>query len=361
MTDLKSPWLSERELRHVMNRREIRTDSDIADFYVGQGHTVSRRAIADARNRFGIPAKTKANIIQIETDMNATSVNQERLWELAIEMQEEIRNANTARRDIHVNVCDDEPIAIAFMGDLHIGDVGTDHKALLRDVNKIVNTEGMFVTLGGDYINNFIKGGKKIKNHEVVPVETAWSMTEYLFELLKDQTLAIMLGNHDAWTDEMAEFDKLADIVNSLGVPYGKYGANVFIHFDDVEYKIRLRHKYRFESSLNLLNAVKQMYRHDQTFDIGVLHHLHQPGFEMFMQPPTGQVWAVRPGSYKVEDDYSVALGYSDAGFGQSRTFGTNNSCKFSIPVAVLWPNARKINMLPTIDEGIQFLEYARN
>lgn len=73
-----------------------------------------------------------------------------------------------------------------------------------------------------------------------------------------------------------------------------------------------------------------------------------------------GMCWAIRPGSYKVEDDYSYALGFSKSGFGMSRTFGTEKSCEYSVPVAILKPKERRIHVAPTIVDGIEYLNYAR-
>ena len=357
----EKPWLDAAILSSVFARVDVNSDDDAVDHFACDGLTVSRRAIGDARKKFGIPAPSKSKLFQVEQDQLPSKANRDEVWELVFKLQQELRKENYSTCDANIKLTSNEPIGVFFMGDLHIGDIGTDHQALLRDVKLIEQTEGLYGTFGGDYLNNFIKGGKKIKNHEVVPVEFAWMLAEDLMERLQDSLWMILLGNHDEWTDQAADIDKLGEIVRKLGVPYGKYGANVNITFPDQQrYKIRLRHKYRFESSLNLLNAVKQMYRHDEPFDIGVLHHLHQPGLEMFMQNPTGQVWAVRPGSYKVEDDFSAALGYSNNSFGKSKSFGTENSCKYSIPVAILYPGERKIQFAATIQDGIDMLSYAR-
>lgn len=364
MADTKKdkPWFDAEILTELLARENVKSDEDIAALFRADGYDVSRRAITDARNKLGLPAKSKGAFINIEKDdIDLQTVDSDRIWELVSQLQMELRKANKAKSDVYINLTSNEPVGIAMMGDLHIGDVGTDHAALIRDVKKIQATENLYVTLGGDYINNFVLGGKKIKNHEVVPVEFAWSLTEDLMTRLKDSLLMILLGNHDEWTDKAAEFDKVAEIVNRLGVPYGKHGSNLHITFPDGQsYKIRLRHKYMFNSGQNLLHSVKQMYKNDDQFDIGVLHHLHHPTFEYFQGPGRGPCWAIRPGSYKVEDDFAYSLGYTDEGFGMNRKFGTDKSCKYSVPVAILFPGERKIQVVPTIDEGIEYLSFAR-
>lgn len=356
---MEENWRDKETMVTLYSSDWIRNDTDVANFFNERGQTVSRRTITDARNELGIPAKSKASLFNVEQE--ALDKDREDLWSLVESMQNELRKDTYAKKDIVVNLTSNEPIGVFFMGDLHIGDIGTDHKALNRDIKLINQTENLFGTMGGDYINNFIKGTKKIKNHEILPVEFAWKLTKDVFERLSDSLWAILLGNHDEWTDQQAEVDYLAEMVENLGVPYGKHGTNIHINFPDQQtYKIRLRHKFRFESQINLLNSVKQMYRQDEPFDIGVLHHLHTPGYEMWMQPPTGVTYAVRPGSYKVEDDFAYALGYSSNGVGMSSKFGTDQSCRYSIPVAIMWPGERRIHMCSNIRDGISYLSFAR-
>jgi hypothetical protein len=362
MTTDDKPWYDEAKMRAVYALDKVKNDAEAAAVFQQAGYDVSRRAITDARNALGIPAKTKAEFIDIPQEaVSDAGYDRDKLWEIVTQLQTEMRKKNKSKKDVTVNLLESKPIGFFFMGDLHIGDVGTDHAALLRDVKLIQGTEGLYGTLGGDYINNFILGGKKIKNHEAVPVEFAWDLTEDIFGRLKDSLLTILLGNHDEWTDVAAEFDKVAEMVDRLGVPYGKHGTNVHVNFPDGQaYKIRLRHKYQFNSNQNLLNSVKQMYRWDEDFDIGALHHLHTPNFEMFTAQ-RGMCWALRPGSYKVEDDYSYALGFTKNGFGMSRSFGTEDSCHYSVPMAILYPGERRIQMMPSIRDGVDYLAYARD
>lgn len=361
----EKPWYDKEIMVQLYATDAIKSDEDIAEFFRLEGHDVSRRAITDARNSLSLPAKSKGAFLHIDKGHLETA-DREEIWGLVSKLQLELRKTNQAKKDVEIYLENDEPVGFFFMGDLHIGDVGTDHAALIRDVKKIQATEGLYGSLGGDYINNFILGGgKKIKNHEVIPVEFAWDLTEDLFQRLRESLWMILLGNHDEWTDKAAEFDKVAEMVNRIGVPYGKHGSNIHINFPGTKenpgqrYKIRLRHKYSFNSNQNLLNSVKQMYRFDEDFDIGALHHLHHPTYEAF-HAQRGLCWAIRPGSYKVEDDFAYSLGYSKDGFGMNQKFGTEASCKYSVPVAILYPGERKIQVVPTIDEGIEYLSFAR-
>ena len=40
--------------------------------------------------------------------------------------------------------------------------------------------------------------------------------------------------------------------------------------------------------------------------------------------------------------------------------FGTEASCKYSVPVAIMYPGERKIQVVPNIDDGIDYLSYAK-
>lgn len=64
----RKPWQEPTLLKAVLDQDEIKNDEDVAQYYRALGYSVSRRAITDARNAAGIPAKTKANVYDVELE-----------------------------------------------------------------------------------------------------------------------------------------------------------------------------------------------------------------------------------------------------------------------------------------------------
>jgi uncharacterized protein YprB with RNaseH-like and TPR domain len=61
------PWYDADKLNELLAKPSITCDDDVAEYFRARGHTVSRRAVTDARNSLGIPAKSKsAPVFEIE-------------------------------------------------------------------------------------------------------------------------------------------------------------------------------------------------------------------------------------------------------------------------------------------------------
>lgn len=57
---IDKPWYDIELMGSILSMDSIKSDEDVAAYFQSMGHSVSRRAITDARNSLGIPAKTKS-------------------------------------------------------------------------------------------------------------------------------------------------------------------------------------------------------------------------------------------------------------------------------------------------------------
>jgi hypothetical protein len=64
----EKPWYNLEVMLGLYDKEEITSDEDAAEWFVNNGFAVSRRAITDARNALGIPAKTKAAVYEVDLD-----------------------------------------------------------------------------------------------------------------------------------------------------------------------------------------------------------------------------------------------------------------------------------------------------
>ena len=170
----------------------------------------------------------------------------------------------------------------------------------------------MYAILGGDGIENFIKILPAVINQQSSPAQQV-KMYVYYVNLFLDKILGMVGGNHEWRTKKVAGIDLLKQLFP--GIVYDPHELKFLIYVGDIEYRIMVRHLYRYNSSMNLTHTVKRLWeKGDFDFDVGVVCHHHIPDMESFMAHGQSK-WAIRPGSYKIADPYSREKGYHNAGF----------------------------------------------
>lgn len=346
-TEANKPWNDKEVLEGLFKQPSITSDTVAATYLTAQGYTVSRRTIADARQKFGIPAASKKSIVLPDMDWEDDDMDIEQVWEKLIEMQEIMAHTRRDKPDVHFTVATDEPVAIAFIGDIHMGDVGTDHKQLLKDVDTIKNTENLFLVCGGDYINNFIKTNRNYNPYEVVQPRMQWRLVEWFFKELEDSIAVVATGNHDAWTEELTQYDGLYAIVKNLNFAYAKHGGNLHLHLPGHTYKIRFKHNTRGGAGANPTASVKTMLRMDEDADVGALFDTHVPAVEEFIHEGLWRV-AIRSGTYKTNDHWAKQMGF-------------DGDAKVAVPVVVFHPRKRFFMIAHNLEQGTHLLEWARD
>ncbi len=207
----------------------------------------------------------------------------------------------------------DEPvIAVAFCSDQHIAP-GTpvDFTRMRQDAELIQRTPGLYCILGGDGVDNHIairQAGLAARSQP----SDQWKLFRYYVGIMAEKVICLISGNHEAWTDQMAGLDVLADIARSQRLCYSPDEARVSVKLGKQEYKLAVRHKYRFNSSDNMGHTVKKWFSMGpEPFDIGAVCHHHEPSVEAFIRHGQPR-WACRPGSYQITSAYAAAGGFND-------------------------------------------------
>jgi len=247
----------------------------------------------------------------------------------------------------------DKPIAVSFVSDQHI-DVGgpTDLSQMMADAELIQQTPGMYCVLGGDGVNNHIKHRSAMANSKSAPGEE-WRVYNHYLSVLGLKILGIISGNHDAWSYDFAGIDMVFELAKKQKVHYAPDEMVLTVELvDDSEsegqpYVIKIRHKYRYSSSLNLLHTVKRLFdQGSDPFDVGVVCHQHEGAMETFKRHGLTR-YAFRPGSYQVSSDFTSAMGFNL----------TSPTC----PTVVLWPEYRKIVPFEDVRDAAGFLGWLRS
>jgi hypothetical protein len=122
------------------------------------------------------------------------------------------------------------------------------------------------------------------------------------------------------------------------------HGGDLFVIVGSQKYHFKLRHKYKFESSLNVENSMRRIMEMQGECDVAGAAHLHNPYYmeRHFM----GEFRVMcRSGSYKIWDEFGQKLaGYKG---------------KPGIPTMILFPDRRHIIPL-MLDDAIRVLKALR-
>ncbi len=226
-----------------------------------------------------------------------------------------VSNIRKAQKRGKFNVSfDSGPIAISVISDQHIApNTACDFVRMKEDAELIRNTPGFYAVFGGDGVDNHIKHRSAMIGSRTNPDEQ-WRLFDYYLQLFGDKILAVISGNHDAWTAQIGGVDYLSKLAEKNKICYAPAEARLNINVAGQEYKMVVRHQTgRFNSSLNQTHAVKRFYEYgEEIFDIGVIGHHHEAAVEMFIRHGLKR-YAARPGSYQITSPYSHQYGFANA------------------------------------------------
>jgi hypothetical protein len=156
-----------------------------------------------------------------------------------------------------------------------------------------------------------------------------WQLYDYYLSIFASKIIALISGNHDNFTDQMAGLDMVAWISKQRRLCYAPDEARIDLTVGKVLYRLAVRHQYRFNSSLNLLHTVKRWWAHGEAeFDIGTICHHHESAVESFTFHGLER-WGCRPGAYQITSAYSRQYGFN----------ATEPKC----PSFILYPDERRI------------------
>jgi hypothetical protein len=78
------------------------------------------------------------------------------VWESILDFQNVLEEKSIEQTEVKIRINTNKWIGIAFQGDLHIGNMATDYKAMLIHRDMIAKTDNLYVVLNGDYCDNYI-------------------------------------------------------------------------------------------------------------------------------------------------------------------------------------------------------------
>lgn len=218
-------------------------------------------------------------------------------------------DAAEARKLVKVTVRLTGPIGLAFVGDPHVDDDGTDIDLLERHVALFQQHEALLPLGIGDYSNNWVGRLARLYGQQSLSAAEAWVLVEWLVKSVK--WLALVSGNHDAWS---GEGDPVKWMSKAAKVNYESNGIRLGLNLPSKRViRVNARHDFRGRSQWNTTHGISkaaQMGWRDHVLTAG---HTHVSGWTYTRDPMSGLIsHCLRIGSYKRLDRFADERGLPD-------------------------------------------------
>jgi hypothetical protein len=281
-------------------------------------------------------------------DMRLKDKDYSSVWSSILDFQEVLEDKSIEQTEAHLNIKTKKWVGIAFVGDLHIGNMACDYKTMLQHRDLIAKTDNLYVALNGDYCDNYLPSSHAAGMFEALfPPAVQKNLAKDYIESIKDKVLALISGCHDIFSTRASDFDLTEYLAKHSRAVYLGNGGTLYLTVGKVTYKIMMRHKYKYNSAENPTSTVKKMFEKLGGFDLGVVSHNHIAAIEESIK--TGLDGSlkrlfIRAGTYKVHDRYGKQQGFEKGMIGA--------------PVAILNPSTREMKGFQDLQEGISYLSY---
>jgi hypothetical protein len=303
----------------------------------GLSMAIARRIVSELRVKLGVQPNAK---FQRSDAKQVAEADLSMVYERAIREAAKLRLSQD-RRIRWSPSAKTKPVGIAVLADVHAGCDGVDYDAMDRDIDLILNTPGLYCIVGGDVIDNHIRHMAAVIAAGMSPANQ-WQWLARILAKLGPKIIAIVGGNHEAWTVAVSGYDPLKPLADKLTTPYREHEAIVDVSLAKVSYTICVRHKYRFNSTMNPGHSVKRLWEFGPVdWDVGVLCHNHEAVVEPFTRHGRRR-WGMRPGTYQILSGYADAQGY-------------HNAMPIT-PAVILMPNQRALHAFDGVDWAAKML-----
>jgi hypothetical protein len=219
----------------------------------------------------------------------------------------------------------EEPTALVFWGDWHLGAAGTDYARFEYDVRQLAYARSLFgerlhIIGMGDFIDGYLPTGTPSNPTQLLSPKEQRLAAEEALELTRPSV--VLEGDHDAWhSKQQLEYAWLHEATLRHGLRYAQWGTRVTIPLgNNPEPLVALvRHRYKGSRIGDTLKPQKNLHLELGRADIVALAHVHSnPGTTLLpaKRRSEGSFVAVQSGTYKRYDDYSKKLGHAESDYG---------------------------------------------
>ena len=224
----------------------------------------------------------------------------EEIWRRVLGAQEKVEKIAERRSEQRITIPGDQPFGLAFLSDLHFGNMWTDYRQARKDADLVRDTEGLYAIFTGDGIDNWITGKlMSLQRDQVIPFDHEVRLFKDWLSRLKQSLLVTVSGNHENWTKRLAGFDFVREYLKGTRALYDRHEVVFTLILGDAQWVVKVRHKWRWGSVFNPTHGIEVGWERTGHFDIGVGGHTHIGTLiRPFLRDGTKR-YAVLVGTYK--------------------------------------------------------------
>lgn len=234
------------------------------------------------------------------------------MYELATRQIRLKESTFTGQTDLTINFSSvKKPIGICFWGDWQVGSYGVLMEQLLKDAETIANTDGLYVFVMGDLIQNLNQKKHPSSLHDCVLPDPRdqESIAMYLLRKTRHKILGLVTGNHEENSKVAAGLTLTERFAKDISVPFLWHGAKNNVTVGKELYKIGVRHKYKNESSVSTTNSQRNMHCNVwPDCDVICVGDKHFNDLQKTPRP-LGDTIYLRCGSYQRTDEFGMMVG----------------------------------------------------
>ncbi len=302
------------------------------------------RSIQAKASRMGLTSEIRGPAPRFKRPPDITGETLDQVWESAFAHQKSAKALSTRQDEVNVYIDVDHPIALAFIADLHIGavTVSLDH---VRDrFRRMSEVDWLYAVSAGDTIDNYLpQRHPQGMFSTLFPPELQKELVMNIYQMLYGRWVALLQGCHEEFSHMTDDFDFTKYAARQLNCPNMGFGGLLKLHVGDQEYKIAIRHKYRYSSTLNPTHTCKRLVQMEYPeADIACVAHHHRAAVLQLSHRDKDRVY-IRPGSMKGPDRYARGLGFTDSGD--------------QIPVVILSHDKRQMLPFFSLDQAIDVIK----
>jgi len=232
------------------------------------------------------------------------------MYDAVKEFNKSLQKLDESNRNISFNI-EGDFIAVLVISDLHYGNENVEMEYVERLINFVKKYPRAYCILNGDIIDNWVKlapnGG--IYEQTIKP-EYQTEIMVHKLEPIKDKILGIVMGNHEGRSQKQGEKNPTKTMAQKFNVPYLGPGGRINLTINGIEYRLHIRHRFRYESSFNPCHSCGRLIEQlDSEADIVGIGHKHDPAVEVRYKAGKQRSF-MRFGSAMPSTKYSDYLGY---------------------------------------------------
>lgn len=233
---------------------------------------------------------------------------------------ERAKKASDAKQWFPINLPDNKPIGVLFVGDPHVDDNGCNWPRLRRHAEISRATPGLYAVNIGDSSNCW--GGRLIKKYadQDTSVHTARRLVEWLLLDSGFRWIAWLMGNHEHMGDGAPILHQMNKRHGTQRIPMLDWEARFILRFPNgEEFRVNTAHDFPGNSMWNPVHGPVKAAMFGDRIDVIACGHKHNWARSQWELAEQGTApLMIRARGYKHIDAYAKRIGKLDQEDGQS-------------------------------------------